>query len=309
MTYQTINVGVQANDKTGDPLRTAYTKINSNFSSIPAIPVIFTYYTAPVTNGYTPTGGNAWLGQNTGNSSLAPSTANNQASFNTAIGYNCGMSLTIGYNNTFVGQSNGNSATSGHDNSSIGYSNFPVLSSGYGNSGIGSQHGYSLTTGHQNTLVGYYCGALLSTGKDNILMGSSTGNTMVSATGNIVIGNSSGTGVTGSQNTIIGYATGGGITSGANNTIIGSLLSSLTNYSNSIIIADGAGHRRFNADSSGNIGLNGFDQYGSGAGVVFIANAVTPPTTNPTGGGILYVDAGALKYRGSSGTVTTIAVA
>jgi hypothetical protein len=28
-----------------------------------------------------------------------------------------------------------------------------------------------------------------------------------------------------------------------------------------------------------------------------------------TGGGILYVDAGALKYRGSSGTVTTIAPA
>lgn len=42
---------------------------------------------------------------------------------------------------------------------------------------------------------------------------------------------------------------------------------------------------------------------------MFIPNATTVPTTNPTGGGILYVEAGALKYRGSSGTVTTIAAA
>jgi hypothetical protein len=47
--------------------------------------------------------------------------------------------------------------------------------------------------------------------------------------------------------------------------------------------------------------------YGGGSGVLFLGNATTVPTTNPTGGGILYVEAGALKYRGSSGTVTTIA--
>jgi hypothetical protein len=48
---------------------------------------------------------------------------------------------------------------------------------------------------------------------------------------------------------------------------------------------------------------------GGGAGVLGIANAATVPTTNPSGGGVLYVEAGALKYRGSSGTVTTIAAA
>jgi len=48
---------------------------------------------------------------------------------------------------------------------------------------------------------------------------------------------------------------------------------------------------------------------GGGDGVIFIANATTAPTTNPTNGGILYVEAGALKYRGSSGTVTTLGVA
>ncbi|WP_333745373.1 hypothetical protein [Streptomyces sp. IBSBF 2950] len=48
---------------------------------------------------------------------------------------------------------------------------------------------------------------------------------------------------------------------------------------------------------------------GGGAGVIGIKNATTVPTTNATGGGILFVQNGALKYRGSSGTVTTIAPA
>jgi hypothetical protein len=39
----------------------------------------------------------------------------------------------------------------------------------------------------------------------------------------------------------------------------------------------------------------------------FIGNTTEPVT--PTGGGILYVQSGALKYKGSSGTVTTLAAA
>lgn len=47
----------------------------------------------------------------------------------------------------------------------------------------------------------------------------------------------------------------------------------------------------------------------TGDGVIFIANATVSPSSNPTGGGVLYVEAGALKYRGSSGTVTTLGAA
>lgn len=47
--------------------------------------------------------------------------------------------------------------------------------------------------------------------------------------------------------------------------------------------------------------------FGGGDGVVYVANATTVPTSNPSGGGILYVQGGALKYRGSSGTITTVA--
>lgn len=63
----------------------------------------------------------------------------------------------------------------------------------------------------------------------------------------------------------------------------------------------------------GNIALLGnaafasaFGSFGGGVRVCFIATAGTIPSTNPTGGGILYVEAGALKYRGSGGTVTTL---
>jgi len=52
-----------------------------------------------------------------------------------------------------------------------------------------------------------------------------------------------------------------------------------------------------------------FGTYGGGTHVIFVANSTSTPTTNPTGGGILYVENGALKYRGPSGSVTTIAPA
>ena len=42
-------------------------------------------------------------------------------------------------------------------------------------------------------------------------------------------------------------------------------------------------------------------------GNFLVFNSSSVPTTNPTNGGFLYVENGALKYRGSSGTVTTIA--
>lgn len=53
--------------------------------------------------------------------------------------------------------------------------------------------------------------------------------------------------------------------------------------------------------------LSSTKSYGSGVGVIYVANASTVPSTNPTGGGILYAENGALKWRGPSGTVTTIA--
>ena len=60
--------------------------------------------------------------------------------------------------------------------------------------------------------------------------------------------------------------------------------------------------------STANLGF-GVTAFGTSAEwVIGIANG-TAPSTSPAGMGQLYVESGALKYRGSSGTVTTIAVA
>ncbi len=61
--------------------------------------------------------------------------------------------------------------------------------------------------------------------------------------------------------------------------------------------------------NGGNVGIGTTNQFGSGARVIGLANAATAPTTNPTGGGVVYCEAGALKYRGSSGTITTLGAA
>jgi hypothetical protein len=61
--------------------------------------------------------------------------------------------------------------------------------------------------------------------------------------------------------------------------------------------------------AGGNVGIRTTSQFGGGQGVVAIANATLAPPANPAGGGILYVEDGALKYRGSNGTVTVIAAA
>lgn len=63
---------------------------------------------------------------------------------------------------------------------------------------------------------------------------------------------------------------------------------------------------RLKVQNDGNIGVNTTAFGTSALGVLSIANG-TAPTTSPAGVGQLYVEGGALKYRGSSGTVTTIA--
>jgi len=63
----------------------------------------------------------------------------------------------------------------------------------------------------------------------------------------------------------------------------------------------------FEVTPSGNVAIGSAGSYAGGlGGVLFIANASTTPTTTPSGGGVLYVQNGALKYEGSSGSVTTL---
>lgn len=78
---------------------------------------------------------------------------------------------------------------------------------------------------------------------------------------------------------------------------------------NSIVLrnlSNGFDHMHYgNGSNAGNLGLNGED-YGGGEGVFFIANGTIVPTATPSGGGYMFVEGGALKWKGSGGTLTTI---
>ena len=74
------------------------------------------------------------------------------------------------------------------------------------------------------------------------------------------------------------------------------------------IVFSTAGTESARIDKTGNLLVGATAAGTTAAKVVGLANA-TAPTTSPAGMGQLYVEAGALKFRGSSGTVTTIAVA
>jgi len=79
----------------------------------------------------------------------------------------------------------------------------------------------------------------------------------------------------------------------------------VTMLSGALLFGTGGATERVRIDTVGNL-LIGLTAAGTTAAkTIQIANG-TAPTANVTGGQ-LYVEAGALKYRGSSGTVTTIA--
>ena len=85
----------------------------------------------------------------------------------------------------------------------------------------------------------------------------------------------------------------------------GTILSSFTGYPICFRVANSEKAR---IDTSGNVGI-GVSTFGtSAAKVLGLANA-TAPSTSPAGMGQLYVESGALKYRGSSGTITTLGAA
>lgn len=76
------------------------------------------------------------------------------------------------------------------------------------------------------------------------------------------------------------------------------------NSSGSIFLYTGA------KNGSGTIGnlsvFSSTGSFGTGQKVIFINDASVVPSTNPTGGDILYADAGILKYRDTAGNVITI---
>jgi hypothetical protein len=101
---------------------------------------------------------------------------------------------------------------------------------------------------------------------------------------------------------VYGYAVQSNLTQGTNNYGFFSNIPSGINRWN--FYANGTADNYF----AGNCGI-GTTSFGTSAAKVLAIGNGTAPTTSPAGMGQLWVESGALKYRGSSGTVTTIASA
>jgi hypothetical protein len=132
---------------------------------------------------------------------------------------------------------------------------------------------------------------------------------VTAATGQIRLISSTGT------NHVFGsYENTGGVLRVGVDSSTGGVLSSGTAAYSGVIATTGAqvlsfgtnATERARFDTAGNLLIGMTAIATSSARTLHLANA-TVPTANPTGGGVLYVEGGALKYRGSSGTVTTIA--
>ena len=105
-------------------------------------------------------------------------------------------------------------------------------------------------------------------------------------------------------------------------TTVGFYMTALASGTDLIQLKDSSGTLRFQVNNAGNAVLRAgtfisttlqigavSGDFGGGSSCISIKHA-TDPTTNPTAGGIVYVDStGHLCYRGSSGTVTQIAPA
>jgi hypothetical protein len=108
-----------------------------------------------------------------------------------------------------------------------------------------------------------------------------------------------------------GVGVAGAINGGGNASFTGLVLSSGASAGFGAESRDGSGYRTTWYNPTGDDMQLDFATIGTkftirSDAVLLLANA-TAPGSNPTGGGYLYVESGALKYRGSSGTITTIA--
>jgi hypothetical protein len=231
-----------------------------------------------------------------GNTAIGFSALRNDTTgvYNTAIGFNALQNNPTGFQNTAIGSQALLANTNGSNSTAIGFNALQNNTTGFGNTAIGFSALQNHTTGVYNIAIGFNALLNSTTGNNTIACGESAGR-LIGATGttaNTITSNSiflgAGTRALGNSQInqiVIGH---NAIGLGSNSVVLGGDTITLTRL-------------------KGNVGINTTNQFGNGVDVIGIANATTIPNATPTGGGVLYVEGGVLKYRGSSGTITTIA--
>jgi hypothetical protein len=331
MSKQTINIGASPNDGTGTPLRTSFDYTNQNFTEIytalgggVALPgattqvifndggtnlagdagLVYNKTTDALTVAGLVTAGSAAI---TGDltvdtSTLKVDSTNHRVGIGTAtpalpLDVAGGMQVTSGsagglYQWAYGASASSRSWRAWNDVSANGDFQISTSTTRTGSTysdryriDVTGVHTWSNTSGTAMTLdsTGLGIGIVASNSKLSVY---GTGDQIDEGPATLSVGN-----------TAVG---GMRLYAGVNNTnkycYIGSVESG-TAYRNLILQPNG-----------GNVGV-GIGTFGTSADKVLgLANA-TAPSTSPAGMGQLYVEAGALKFRGSSGTITTIAAA
>lgn len=209
------------------------------------------------------------------------------------LGFQAGYTATTS-SGVYVGVQAGFSATTGLG-TYIGYQAGRTATTGHGTY-IGYVAGYNATIGH-GTYIGYLAGYSATTGS-GIYLGFQAGyapntlsaNATTSADEQVCIGQETGQASPTQVNGIV--CLGFRATAGAANAMaLGRL--SVANHASSVAIGNATATTKINEVAFGPRSLS-------------LLNATTIPSGTETG---LYLEAGALKYRGSAGTITTLAAA
>jgi hypothetical protein len=114
----------------------------------------------------------------------ASALAANQASYNTAVGYQAGYSGTSGGQNVYLGFNTGYTNQTGSNNVYVG-AETGKFSTGSSNIFIGYNSGYNMLTGSYNVIIGGYAGSSpfdITTLSNNIVLSDGQGNVRLSYT-------------------------------------------------------------------------------------------------------------------------------
>ncbi|MBN2792047.1 MAG: tail fiber domain-containing protein, partial [Desulfuromonadales bacterium] len=217
---------------------------------------------------------------------------------NCFIGFECGLSNTVGYQNAFLGHSAGYSNINGNHNTFVGHRAGYHNQSGSGNCYIGGAAGEDTSSGNHNTCLGYNAGnnistessnvcigyaagisnsadanvfvgasagAFNNTGSGNTFIGTDAGSQNISGFRNVYLGNSSGFSATGNHNTFVGFQSGYQATAGADNTLIGQKAGySMTDGNHNTFLGNEAGYSCANGNGNTCIGdWSGYSATGS----------------------------------------------
>jgi hypothetical protein len=237
--------------------------------------------------------------------------------YGVSMGHNAGRYQgTTAERNIFIGAYCGGGTTiSGGSNNGIGDNSLYSLTTGSYNNSSGSYSARFLTTGSNNTISGYYAAYNLTTGNGNTNIGSESGNQNVTGSYNTTVGKDVDMTTSKSYNSQLGHrlrtAHDGTIMLGSSGNA-GSIASSLSNDAFHLYFRSTSQSFFVNKNSNVVLGSQitlaaGTHYEAAATNAITILNGTAPTATIATGG-VLYVEGGALKFRGSSGTVTTIAV-